>query len=201
MENRICKYCGKELDTDGKMCSKCREKRNKKSKEYRMYYLTNGICPYCRTEKLFGNEKSCPECRAKRENTVERYRAKNREKCNNQSNEYHKKYYRDRKEKGLCVRCGKHPSRDGKTLCNKCTIKRKEYEQEAQKKRGNIVPRYERVDNGLCYFCGDPIPEGRICKNCSEKVTKNLPEKRGGGMHWKNQNNLIFMKSIHSITK
>lgn len=90
------------------------------------------------------------------------------------------------------MRCGKYPEKEGGVYCERCSVKKKEYERKAREKRGVIIPRSERVENGLCYFCGTPIEEGRICKGCSDKITRNLPEKRGGGEHWRKQNSLIF---------
>lgn len=188
----VCIECGGELDTNGKVCSKCREKKREEQRADREFYRSHGICPYCRTERIFGSEGACPECRAKFENANERHRKKNREKCREQSNAYHRKYYHERKEKGICVRCGKYPAKEGGTYCVRCSAKKKEYERKVREKRGVIIPRSERVENGLCYICGAPIKEGRICKDCSDKATKNFLGKRGGGEHWRKQNSLIF---------
>lgn len=70
------------------------------------------------------------------------------------------------------------------------------YERKKRENKGITIPRSERVSYGLCYFCGKPIDyEGhRTCKSCAEKMENNLPRKRGGGNHWKNDNDLVFKK-------
>jgi len=191
----VCKRCGGVLDTDGKNCSKCRELMNRQSKERREYYLSNGICPYCGSEKLFGSERSCPECRAKRANTLERSRNRQWNKVLVQSASSHRKKYHERKEQGLCVRCGKRQFVSGRTLCTICICKRKRYEQENRERKGIIIPRNERVANGLCYTCGNPLDrDGRICVSCSDRMTRNLPEKRGGNDYWRQQNKMVTYK-------
>lgn len=188
----VCALCGGPLDTDGLWCRKCRDKENTKAKSDRQFYLSHGICPYCRTEKLFGSERSCPECRVKRIEFVEKNRRKNLKRSNERSNEYHKKTYLERKQKGLCVRCGKRQVKNGNAYCKQCLIKKREYEKKAREKRGILIPRSERVANGLCYICGAPIEAGRLCKCCAERAISNLPDDRGGGSYWKGQNKLIF---------
>lgn len=62
----LCTNCGGTLDTDGRMCSACREKCRTKKTESVQWYRSNGICPLCKKVEIFSNENMCPECRAKR---------------------------------------------------------------------------------------------------------------------------------------
>ena len=191
----VCTKCGGELDTEGKTCSKCRELTNRKAKESRDYYLSHGICPYCGTEKLFGTERSCPECRAKRLNAAEKSRKRQWDKVLEQTASSHRKKYHERKGQGLCVRCGKRKFESGRTLCLICLSKRHSYDQESRERKGIIIPRNERVANGLCYTCGNPLDrDGRICVSCANRMTRNLPEERGGNVYWRHQNKLIAYK-------
>ena len=191
----VCTKCGGELDTDGKTCSKCRELANRKKKEDRDYYLAHGICPYCCTEKLFGTERSCPECRAKRLNITERSRKRNWDKVLEQTASSHRKKYHDRKEQGLCVRCGKRKSESDRTVCMICLTKKRRYDQENRERKGIVIPRSERVANGLCYTCGNVLDrDGRICASCADRMTRNLPEERGGNVYWSKQNRFIAYK-------
>lgn len=190
-----CTQCGGVLDTDGKTCTKCRELSNRKGKERREYYLSNGICPYCGSEKLFGTERSCPECRAKRANTIEKSRSRRWDVVLVQSASSHRKMYHERKEQGLCVRCGKREPIDGRTKCTICTAQKRKYEQEERQRKGIVIPRNERVAYGLCYTCGNPLDrDGRICISCTDKRVQNLPENRGGNAYWRQQNKLIAYK-------
>jgi len=191
----VCTKCGGELDTDGKTCSKCRELMKRKNKEYRDYYLSHGICPYCGAEKLFGTERSCPECRAKRVNSMEKSRKRQWDRVLEQTASSHRKKYHERKEQGLCVRCGKRQFESGRTVCMICLNKKRKYDQESRERKGIIIPRNERVANGLCYTCGKPLNrDGRICVSCADKMTRNLPEERGGNVYWSQQNKLIAYK-------
>lgn len=192
---RVCSRCGGGLDTDGKMCSKCREISNRKSKERREWYLSNGICPYCGSEKLFGSERSCPECRAKRMNATEKTRNRQYEKFLEQSASSKRKKYHERKEQGLCVRCGKYKPIDGRTKCVRCTNQRQRYEQEERERKGIFISRGERVAYGFCYTCGCPLDrDGRTCVSCAERMTQNLPGERGGNVYWRQQNKMIAYK-------
>jgi len=56
-----------------------------------------------------------------------------------------KSTYKNRKEKGVCVRCGKKPPREGKVMCYECAKKAKIYRQETRKFLLGL---------GLCPRCG-----------------------------------------------
>lgn len=38
---------------------------------------------------------------------------------------YHRQQYLQRKDAGLCTKCGKRPARTGRTLCDECVLRRK----------------------------------------------------------------------------
>ena len=189
----LCINCGGFLDTNGKACSKCRQKFSEEAKERRQWYLQSGICQLCGKEKLYGSEKYCPECRAKRANQSEKQREKDRERYNKMCSDIRKRNYLKRKEEGLCTRCGKRKSETGK-LCVLCHEKRKNYSQSKRSKE-NLIPRVERVSFGLCYTCGSKLDRrGRVCEKCANKMSNNLPAIRGGGGHWAKDNSIAFIK-------
>lgn len=64
-ESGLCVQCGKPLDRDGVYCKTCCEKNNEESRLTRAYYIKRGVCPMCRKNYIFGDEKRCPECSAK----------------------------------------------------------------------------------------------------------------------------------------
>lgn len=37
--------------------------------------------------------------------------------------DYQQRMRKERKEKGLCIQCGKNPAREGKTMCEECAKK------------------------------------------------------------------------------
>ena len=120
----------------------------------RHYYKRIGICPYCRRNKLYGEEGSCPECRAK--NTE--YKRKKDKKHYNRVHAEWSMTYNDRKEKGICVRCGKRNAKEGYVRCERCMKK----DEAARHSRNFHLSRYER---GLCRWCDNPVEDGyRVCE-------------------------------------
>lgn len=194
IEMGVCTSCGGELDdVEKKQCSKCRKIQNEKASLDRKFYLDNGICPYCRKEKIFNNERSCPECRAKRTNIAMASREKHRIEYNAKLRKSRAIQRKNRKELKICTRCGKRNVLDGHSYCEKCLIRQREYGRRKREINGITISRSERVSYGLCYFCGKPVDTGkRTCQLCANRVTRNLPEKRGGGDFWKNDNKFIF---------
>ena len=191
IEAGLCSNCGGILDTNGRTCKKCRQRDSAESKARRQWYLEAGLCQLCGKEKLYGSEKYCPECRAKRANQSAKQREKDREKYNKMCSDIRKRNYKKRKENGLCGRCGKRKADCG-SLCSICHAKRNNY---LQDKRNflNSIPRVERVSFGLCYICGNKLDrDGRLCSKCAETATNNLPEGRGGGIHWHNADHAMF---------
>ena len=72
----------------------------------------------------------------------------------------------ERREKGLCLKCGKRPPEPHRSQCGPCI----------EKRRSADLARYhqrtaERVARGLCPKCGKrpPEPERSQCGSCLEK--------------------------------
>lgn len=181
---RMCPVCGKrEIGPRAAMCDACG------TREMRAYYHRRGICPTCKKNTLFGEERTCIECRAKiAEKQIKRY-YEQYEKIRVQASESHKRSYARYKSEGICVRCRKRKARPGTTSCEICTIKRRNRELQD-------IPRSERVSHGLCYFCGQPLDrEGRCCKKCAERCTNTIaPYRPNGNDEWRRANKLIFRK-------
>lgn len=165
----ICVYCKTAPAEDGKTtCRICREKQRKQTAEKRAALRELGFCTDCGSRRVYGNEKICPECAARK------YASNLRQKKNPEKiSQYHKDRKQKLKEMGICVKCGKRKAESGKTRCGICNaLERKR----AKEYRGHGIDRSERPAYGMCYFCGSPISSGKICAECSERVTKNLPE-------------------------
>lgn len=167
------------------MCKRCNATVNRKT------YQKVGICPICKKEKLFGQEKECPECRAKRVSDVNAWRDRNKGHYASYINDYHRKMYADRKAKGLCTRCGKRPSLRGIKTCGICRDRQNRGLRERTNPSG--IARHERPSYGLCYFCGNELDrEGRACSKCTEICRNNLkkvdrenhPWKKINSQHW-----------------
>lgn len=186
----ICVKCGKVKAIQGKvMCAECAEKQRIYQRETREYLRNLGLCPRCGKSKLFGDEKECPECTA----MMYEINQRSRERRNITAMDYYRKDIARLKSEGLCRSCRKKKVAEGHTYCPDCLAKRREQGKEYRRKKNKVdLDRNERPNYGLCYICGEVIDrQGRVCKKCAEKMTKNLPEKRYNKI-WNKDNKLIF---------
>lgn len=179
-ERGLCPNCGKELDRDGHYCEECLMKHNQMVNEDREFLKSIGICPVCRKIRLFGDEKKCLECKAKDAEYQFNRRNKNREKYNNQCRQRSKKREEERRQQGLCPRCGKKAEALRYKMCSKCRHKNIEY----KRKSRPLHPRTERIEKGICYFCDNPVKKGyKVCDKHYQmnvengKLSKNRIEK------------------------
>ncbi len=83
--------------------------------------------------------------------------------------QYRESYHRKvvaRREKGLCVTCGKQPPTPGRTRCEPCAAKRRPGDRARHHRRTA-----ERVAAGMCPRCGErpPAPERSQCEPCLAK--------------------------------
>lgn len=63
--NNLCVKCGNILDREGSLCNACCQKYALQAVSDRKFYQNMKICPYCRQERLWGDEMVCLECSAK----------------------------------------------------------------------------------------------------------------------------------------
>ena len=164
--NGLCGRCGKPNDRENKTtCLECSQKRVKEILEERKYYVDNGVCPRCHKNSLFGSEKVCLECKAHATNIIQIKRHSSQEnidKYNSYMSDYQKQKYAERKEQGICTRCGKRKISDKRYVtCEICRQKIADSRRiKANKETGN-----DRVAKGLCYWCGEPQKQGyKVCE-------------------------------------
>lgn len=155
-EKGLCTRCGKPLDRDGAMCSKCLEKNHELQEKRREWLLASGICPICGINNIFPHEKSCPECKAKKAIA----KAENMDYYV----EWNRKKIAERRANGLCPICGKRPPDEGYKSCAECREK-------ARKRRIRKEKPYKRNEwmaEGKCAICGkdELVPNKRVCWNC-----------------------------------
>lgn len=75
------------------------------------------------------------------------------------------KTYYERKSKGICVRCGKVPARDGKCMCQDCADKSRKYTEES---------RSFYKAQGICPRCGKNklFDKEKSCPECLAKAVE-----------------------------
>lgn len=172
-EAGLCINCGKPLDTNGVKCSQCRDKLNADRKELVNWYKDNKICPICRKNSLFGEEKACVECSAKSyASRMAKYYA-NPEEFKARDRIEQKKIREKRAANGLCVYCGKVKSDENFKTCTKCRNKQKIKKRiRDAKKNYKLDIKREWVMNGKCWFCSEPVYNHS--KLCKEHYIKSL---------------------------
>lgn len=178
---RLCPVCGKrEIKDTQIMCSLCQKKENMR------YYMSRNICPHCRKAPIFDGEKSCPECKAKFANNSAEYREANREYSNKLAAKSHRNTYWNRREAGICVTCGKRKALSGISMCAICRQKKADANRRVMIRKGNEIPRSERVAYGLCYFCGEKLDrEGHSCTRCFERNMARMKKVDNSNHPWK----------------
>ena len=155
----LCGACGKPNDRPDKTtCSACKDERVREIAEDRIWYKEHGICPRCHKNPIMGEEKVCVECNAYNANRIMKNRENNKEKYNEYMRNYQREQTRKRRELGICTRCGKRKTDGVHAMCAICRGKNQTGTTGTE--NGN-----ERVANGLCYWCGQPVKQGyRVCE-------------------------------------
>ena len=184
-DNGLCPRCGKELDREGHYCTECLAKVNEYERQTKKFMKSIGICPECKKEKLFGQEKQCISCREKRRKrkppTDEQ-----RQKYNKSFREKQNLLYRQRIEQGFCGECGKRKIEQGRSRCRICLQKNAEISRKKRMEKINI--REYRKANGLCYYCGETADsEKQMCKSCYERCVAN-GKKSAANSYWRLDN-------------
>ena len=166
----MCQKCGKQIEKGKYYCRECQDKLNKNTREERAFLKSIGICPRCRKNMIFEGENTCPECKAYNTNGATRLREKDRENYNEKQKVLHKKIYDQRKENGLCTRCGKRKADYGYFTCGVCRSK----DRKRRRAKYGKPDRQERFNQGLCYFCDNPVKEGyKVCEYHYQKNVEN----------------------------
>jgi len=157
-------------------------------KERREFYKSKGICAQCGAEKAVPGKTLCLCCKARRID----YNRKQYEKMSSEQKNIRKEKARmlraNRKEKGVCTRCGKRPAKIGKTKCGQCLAsERLAYIKRARK--NGIMPSDLLGDGHHCATCGTEIESGKLCQRCYQNSVRAIAIAREH-IHsgWKYQN-------------
>lgn len=194
-EQNLCQNCGKPLDRDGFYCIQCRKGITDYNTETRHFFQSIGICPRCKKNKLYGDEKNCPECAANQYINTMRSRARlGKEHYNKTHAEWAKQEYQRRSENGICTRCGKRNAMKPYKTCGICTAK----ERERKRTKYGKPDRSERYKQGLCYFCDNPVKDGY--KVCEKHYQMNIEKLKCDNVR-ENIEKLKKTNSIHYFRK
>lgn len=160
------------------------------SKDSRKFAIEHHLCTCCFKERTYGEERMCLLCRAK---AYER-RQKRKESMSEEEYKEFKLKYRDkdleqkkkvkleRKEKGLCVDCGKRKAMNNRVRCGICLAKdRERHNLKNNELKDPTKNRQYRLENHLCYNCGislDKDNKNTVCDNCHKIFSESA--KKGG---------------------
>ena len=130
-----------------------------------------GLCVQCGKEKAFPGYVRCPKCIEKAEEATRKcwQDEGKRSRYNKHGAERRKKLRLERKEKGLCPKCGK-PIKDGEFItCARCRTKHN-VNRRAKSIRRPGEHFKERIESGVCMYCGGKLVPGyKLCEKCLEK--------------------------------
>ena len=160
------------------------------------WYKEHGICVKCGCEDAVKGKTRCVTCLEKEAEAQRKYRAKEtaeeRQKRAERNKVYQRELYRQRKEAGVCVACGKPQSARSTVYCIDHAIKN----QRGNNKRKSGIERHERKSYGKCYVCNEPVGTkcNSMCDKCYEMVCANLPKKMHQSLYMmrKQQNKAVF---------
>lgn len=168
-ENGLCVRCGKPNDGEYVCCSSCREKTRAYVNETRRWLLEHGICPRCRKEKLYGDERACSDCAAKSYGTV--MKSRQTERYNEMHRDWSRRTHHEAIAKGICTRCRSRKADYGFKTCARCRTR------DAEKRRlrsPQTIPMSDRAALGLCYWCMEPVKPGyKTCQKCYDRCVEN----------------------------
>lgn len=186
----LCTRCGRENPTpDRCLCPDCRKKKNEARRSNYSYWKRIKICVRCGKNKAEPGKVFCYECAGKEQD--EYYKKEKTDIERERERDRKRKLRSQRKESGLCPKCGKYPSISGGT-CKKCRAYMRMYRDSHR----NGLPRSEWRSYGICYNCGKnkAITGKGVCQSCYNvrmEAIKPMLENRNNS-YFKSLNNLVF---------
>lgn len=191
-ESGLCTKCGQPLDGKWTVCTKCHNDYY----ETKEFYEKHNLCRRCGKNKVYGTDRYCFECRAYyneyNRKYIENSPQDRKEKYKKRRSEQRKEVYYRLKEQGICVCCRKRKALPGKVSCGVCSEKNKLVKELKRNPKQNTFE--YRLENGLCYFCGEPLKDKTktICLKCHEKRVEIGKERAKLNKNWRNDNKIIF---------
>ena len=143
------------------------------------WYKQHGICVDCNRENALPGITYCRCCKARRIEYNRTEWERHKERLIPINRERNKSLYWQRKEAGLCTRCGKNQPDTGKAKCTRCLRKDAQIHQKSARGK-SVQSRYDWLSKGLCWTCGkNPHIKGKkVCQSCYDKSIVSLAEAR-----------------------
>lgn len=138
----------------------------------KLWLNEHGICRDCGQRDVEPGTQLCFECAERKYKKNREYYKKNEEKIKQQVRERSRRKYAERKAAGICVKCGKRNSVQGKTICIDCLTK---IHRKKDPRWNNEIERTERPNYGLCYVCGKSLNLHKsLCDECLDRARKSI---------------------------
>lgn len=139
----------------------------------------HGICVQCGQRDAFQGYVRCPECIEKVNESSAKCRddKEKRAKYNKHEREKRKQLYEERKNKHMCTICGKKLPEDYKY--STCVLCRKKRSEKRRTGRNYGEAFRERIEAGVCMYCGDEVVEGyRFCEKHLKTARDSMEKAR-----------------------
>lgn len=174
----LCIMCNKRNTIHGVYCEECKVKRKEAYRLRRDYLIKRNLCVVCGKEEIFKGNK-CVICREKMKEKSKLHYIKNKEKYKKRN----EKLVWERKESGLCVRCGKAAQSSGKFYCSKCLKVIKRYRAKAKENKGIPIREFWK-ENNWCYFCGEKelVKGKKVCVKCYQVLLERVEKMKKAKM-------------------
>ena len=161
------------------------------------YNKSHGICVQCACEDAVKGKTRCVTCLEKnaeyQRKKIQKETDEQRQLRAEKNKVYQRELYRQRKEAGLCVACGKPQSAKSTVYCIDHAIKN---QRGNNKRKKSGIERHERKSYGKCYVCNEPVGTkcNSMCDKCYAMVCANLPQKMHQSLYMmhKQQNKAVF---------
>jgi len=187
MDQLLCKRCKKKQPVTGRACcEECLGKQRLIAKTSRERLKKAGLCETCKTNKRREAGIYCEECllvqKAKREarrtqgccvycGDIAIYNRIQCERCKRYSRNLQLRIRNQRREAGICIKCGKNKVAAPHVKCEICL---------SSQTRSWHKKTKEHLEKGLCVDCGAaPLENHRLCETC---YLKKIATKRAGGI-------------------
>lgn len=125
----LCVICGKVKASPGFVtCAACRERNKQKAAERRENLKSRGLCVKCGKQPSFGKKRYCADCLYYFQMYHIEHPWEPTDEQRAHKSAYDKALRKQRKDAGLCIRCGKRPAKSNRTMCAACAEERRAYD-------------------------------------------------------------------------